>query len=176
MAKNETTALAVNPNGLTPAEVADLQRFVSSGFSEEKSFWIGDPADGKVGAYFGEIIGEGEPVYLERMGAKPDETTGEVPMQAIPCYLFHPLNPQSFQPLATRTDNVICNAAVAAACKRYLNLAKAKGARAQVLMRWAGKGKSRKGFQFNQIETMFRLVTDTGAIMEAGSSAPSGNG
>lgn len=174
MAKNESkdlTAPVSAPSvGLAPSDVANLSRFLDSGFSEEKAFWIGDPADGKVGIYFGELVGEGEPVMLEQMGGKPDPSTGEVPMQAIPCFLFHPLDPMSFQPQVRRTDNVICSAAVAAACRRYKRVADKLGGTAQLLIRWNGKGRSkRSGFEFNQIDIMFRIVGPNGAIVEAGS-------
>ena len=177
MAKNESKSLAVvaQSAGLQPSDIANLQKFVQSGFLEEKSFWVGNPEDGKVGIYFGEILGEGEPILLEQMGGKPD-ANGVIPTNEVPCFLCHPLDPTTFLPLEARTDNVIANAAVASACKRYLKLARDKGARAQVLMRWEGMGKTRKGNPFNQISTMFRLVDDKGAVVEAGSSAPKENG
>jgi hypothetical protein len=162
MADNKkSTALATTSASLgilAPEEISNIQRFIDSGFAEEKAFWIGDAKDGRVPVYFGQLVGKGEPIYLEKMGGTPNAQTGEIPTQEIPTYNFNPLDPNTFQPFTKRLDTIICNAMVANACAKYMKVAADKGGVAQILFRWNGKRPTRKGFQMNDVDTLFRIV------------------
>lgn len=150
-----TPNLAIVPGTQTDALVATM---MGEGFAEEKTFWIGDPADNKVAVYFGEMIGPGGAVLVEPPGAKPDLTTGEIKMSEIPVYLFHPLDPTTFQPFKSRVDSVLCSAVVAQACTKYHTLAQAQKGTAQILFRWNGTIKTRKGNQLNDVSIVHRIL------------------
>ncbi len=159
--KKPTSALATTAaqaGFLAPEDISNIQRFIDGGFAEEKSFWIGDPADGKIPVYFGQLVGRGEDIHMEKMGAKLDPVTGEVPMQAIPTYNFHPLNPTTFEPVTSRLDTIICASMVGTACAKFSKIAADKGGTAQILFRWNGRRKTRKGFNMNDVDTLYRVV------------------
>ena len=162
MAK-ETSALTKAPNlAITDADALQAS-MMAQDFAEERTFWIGDPADNKVPVYFGELIGSAGAVLVEPPGAKPDPVTGEIKMSEIPAYLFNPLDPQTFQPFRARVDTVLCSAMVAQACAKYDTLAKAQGGIAQILFRWNGTIKTRKGNQLNDVSIVHRILKRQGS-------------
>jgi hypothetical protein len=147
------------PSSITPDMAGALaNKLLGEGFAEEKTFWIGNPVDGKVPIYFGELIGPGGSVMVEPPGAKADPVTGEVPMTEIPVYVFNPLDPTTFAPFKARVDTVLCSHAVAQACAKYDTLAKAAGGTAQILFRWNGVTKTRKGNQLNDVSVIGRVL------------------
>jgi len=174
MAKNTDTTPTVNNTSalILPGAEADAlaSKLIQSGFAEERTFWIGNPADKKQPVYFGRLIGEGGVQFIEKMGAAPDKETGEVPMSEIPTYLFHPLDPVSFNPIVNRMDTVLCSAMVAQACKKYKTLADASGGFADILFRWNGKIETRKGRQLNDISVIHRIVDADGKVVTSGQS------
>lgn len=150
---------SIPPSTIGPDIATQLAtKLLGEGFAEEKTFWIGNPADGKIAIYFGELVGAGGSVMVEPPGAKADPTTGEIPMTEIPAYVFHPLNPTTFEPFKARVDTVLCNHAVAQACAKYDTLAKAAGGVAQILFRWNGYAKTRKGNQLNDVSVIGRVL------------------
>jgi len=144
---------------ITDADALQSAMMATQNFAEERTFWIGDPADNKVSVYFGELIGPAGSVLVEPPGAKPDPTTGEIKMSEIPAYLFNPLDPTTFEPFRQRVDTVLCSSMVAAACAKYDTLAKSQGGVAQILFRWNGTVKTRKGNQLNDVSVIHRILT-----------------
>jgi len=160
------TSLALaagQPGILMPADAESLKTSMfgeASDFATEKTFWIGDPAQGKVPFYFGELIGQAADVAVEAPGSKPDPTTGEIKMNMIPAWMFYPANPKTLVPFKRRIDTILCSHQVHAACVKYAALAKEAGGRAQLFLQWDGKSQTRKGNQMNNITVMYRFAVD----------------
>lgn len=151
-------ALVKSPNlAITDADALQAA-MMGQDFAEERTFWIGDPADNKVPVYFGELVGSAGSVLVEPPGAKPDPVTGEIKMSEIPAYLFNPLDPTTFEPFRQRVDTVLCSSMVAQACAKYHTLAQAQGGTAQILFRWNGTVKTRKGNQLNDVSVIHRIL------------------
>ncbi len=168
MAKKESNELVpVAPGNLTPDRVPTIENLFQEGFAQEETFSIGDPSgrgSKKVPIYFGQLIGPGGSIQVERPGGKVNEQTGEVEMSDLPTYLFNPLDPVTFQPFKQKVDTIICSHQVAGACVKYGTLAKDAGGKAQILFRWNGKVETRKGNQMNDISTIFRIVDESGNV------------
>lgn len=154
-----TTALAP-----TTQDIADLTRLFAEGFSEEKTVGVGDPALGKLQVFFGELLGPAGSVIVEAPGAKPDPETGEVKMHELPVFAFHPLDPRTFQPIKQATYSVICSHDLNATFIKFGTLAKARSEetgrphRAQILIRWNGLQRTRKGNMRNDYSYLNRIV------------------
>jgi hypothetical protein len=167
MVKDPSNKLVpVAPGNLTPDRIPGLEALFEGGFAQEETFSIGDPnsTGKKVPVYFGQLIGPGGTILVERPGSKPDPVTGEVQMSELPTYLFNPLDPTTFAPFKQKVDTIICSHQVASACKKYGTLAADVGGKAQILFRWNGKVETRKGNQMNDISTIFRVVDASGNV------------
>ncbi len=161
MAKNQK-AVEQEETALAAASdfAMNLDHFFEQGFSEEKTISLGDPDSGKHPFYFGELIGEGEPVSVERQGGKADPNTGVIPVDYLRTYVFNPLDPRTFTAYGKVTHRVICSHQAATICAGALKRAEKEGGRAQVLFRWNGKIKTRKGNFMNDFSSMVRIMKD----------------
>lgn len=164
---NKTTTSLVPggaPSLLAPEDVRDLAAFFAEGFQEDKTIVVGDPMDNKVPVFFGELLGFGGTIQVETPGGKPNESTGEVPMSDLETYLFNPIDPNKMVPFRQSTYTVICSYAPARECRKLLTLAKAKGeelgkpVRVQLLLRYNGTLKTRKGNQLNDFSFLHRFI------------------
>jgi hypothetical protein len=164
MAKNKQENLVSNEPQTGLATVDEVQATIaqlfSDGFQEEKTISLGDPESGKVGIYFGELLAEGEPVTVDRIGGKADPQTGVVPVDYLRTFVFNPLNPRTLEPIGNIVHTVISSHQVASICARSLKRAQEAGGRAQILLRWNGKVSTRKGNQMNDFSSIVRIVVD----------------
>ncbi len=170
--KADNELVPVAPGTLTPDRIPTIENLFREGFAQEETFSIGDPNSNgkKVPIYFGQLIGPGGSIQVERPGSKPDPVTGEVQMSDLPTYLFNPLDPVTFQPFKQKVDTIICSHQVNGACVKYGTLAKDAGGKAQILFRWNGKVETRKGNQMNDVQTIFRIVDASGNVIGGESS------
>lgn len=162
--KDEKALVPTTPGFLAPEDVRDLQQFFAEGFEQDKTILVGDPADNKIPVFFGELLGSGGAVQVETPGGKPNPTTGEVPMSDLETYIFNPLNAATMTPFRQSTYTLICSYQPARQCRKLLTLAKArseesgKPVRVQLLIRWNGTLKTRKGNQLNDFDFLHRFV------------------
>lgn len=160
------TDLAPAPGALVPTseDISNLSRLFAEGFAEEKTVSVGNPEDGKMLVFFGELLGPAGTVLAKKPGGKVDQETGEVEMSELPVFAFHPLNPQTFLPVKQATYSVIAPHQVNTACVKFGTLAKAKTEetgkphRAQILMRWNGLKRTRSSNMMNDFSFLHRIV------------------
>lgn len=150
---------------LSQDDVAAIDKFFEAGFEEDKTIVMGKPEDNKIPVFFGELLGPGGTILVETPGGKPNLETGEVPMSELQTYIFNPINPGDMKPFRQSTYTVICSHAPAAQCKKLLTLAKAKSeeqggkpVRVQMLMRYNGTVKTRRGNQLNDFSFLHRFI------------------
>ncbi len=107
----------------------------------------GDPSDGKLPAYIGEMIGPGRGIEIA------DAKTGEIRM--LPTWTFHPV----------LKDGVVRNVTHVIPSSHQLNAdfgriydrCKAEGLKATVGVRYLGKERTRKGMQVNNYQVFERF-------------------
>jgi hypothetical protein len=164
--KDEKKTEAPPTTSLVPTteDIADLTRLFAEGFAEEKTIGVGNPEDGKMPVFFGELLGPAGSVMVQKPGTKADPVTGEVEMNELPVFAFHPLNPVDFLPVKQATYSVIASHQINTACVKFATMAKAKADetgkphRAQILMRWNGYKRTRMGNQMNDFSFLTRIV------------------
>lgn len=163
MAKNKDTEIATRSETDTANEIADMSqsgsfmpddfaRFVSEDFSQIDSVLIGDPADGKIPLYVGQLIGPGEPIMME------DGT------KEMPTWAFHPIGKDADgRPAVVPNVTHIIPASymLHAACARISKHAEKLGCVAQVGIMFAGKTKTRKNLPLNNIKVFERYIRST---------------
>lgn len=97
--------------------------FFKLGFSEEKTIKIGDPENGSVEKYIGELVGPGVDIEL----SETDSETGE--LKSVPTWIFHPLHTATMQVNTSITHRVIAPFQLNAAFTRMHAHAQATGKR-----------------------------------------------
>lgn len=163
-AKDAKDVAVIDPNQgiLSPSEVdaAGIARLFGEGFEEQKTILLGDPLDHKIPIYFGELVGQGGDVMVETPGGKPNPETGEVPTSTLATWMFHPVSSKTFEPFKQILHTVISSFQVNSICKKVDTLLKAAGpgARAQILFRYNGTMKTRKGNQLNDFNALHRII------------------
>lgn len=167
MAKQETQIVKGNAGVgiLAPEDITSIAKFFDAGFEEDKTIVLGRPDENKIPIFFGELLGPGGSIEVETPGGKPDPDTGEVPMSSLPTYIFNPLDPKTMTPFRQSTYTVICSHAPARQCQKLLTLAKAKSeehggkpVRVQLLMKYNGTIKTRRGNQLNDFGFLHRFI------------------
>lgn len=163
--KAEVTDLVPTaPSLLAPEDVRELSQFFEAGFEEDKTILVGNPQDNKIPVFFGELLGSGGQVLVETPGSKADPVTGEVPTSALNSYIFNPIEPRTMTPWRKSTYTVIAPHQIDRQCTKLLTLAKAKEEesgkkyRVQLLIRYNGTIKTRKGNQLNDFSFLHRFI------------------
>lgn len=143
MAKNDKTPPATETSLVTTTKLTgnavgevmghDPEDFFALGFSEQRMVKIGDPQNGGIGAYLGEILGPGPDIEV----ATPGGVEGEVGMMHT--WLLRPLNVQTLQPNQQASDQVITPYSLNQAFERIYKQAQATNMRAISGAVWQGK-------------------------------------
>jgi len=139
MAKNPSTEKALVTtstfNGKETGELIgyDPLEFYALGFAEQRIIKIGDPANGGIGAYIGEIMGPGPDIQV----AVPGGEEGEVGV--MKSWLLRPLNIKTLQPNSQISDQVITPYSLNQAFERIFSTAQRDAKRAISGAVWEGK-------------------------------------
>jgi hypothetical protein len=168
MAKQNGTELVQTGAGvglLKPEDISSIAKFFDAGFEEDKTIVLGKADENKIPIFFGELLGPGGTIRVETPGGKADATTGEVPMSELQTFIFNPLDPKTMTPFRQSTYTVICSHAPAQQCRKLLTLAKAKSeenggkpVRVQLLIKYNGTIKTRRGNQLNDFGFLHRFI------------------
>lgn len=134
----------------SPSTAVSIESLVGSqGFIEDVTIKVGNPADGCIPTFVGQLIGASADVELN---------DGEGTM---PVWSFHPLIADGKGAISVdknRVVNVICSAMLDSAYKRAAAMSQATGKKIQVGAVYTGIGKNRTGQPLNQFRTASRLV------------------
>jgi hypothetical protein len=134
------------PGSWLPGEADEL--ISAEGFSIIDTLMIGDPTDGKVAAYCGEMVGPGEPVMVETPDGKEN---------TLPTWIFKPVTKTG---VAANVTHVIpASHQVHAACARIYKHSTDNNLKAQVIISFLGRTKTAKGRSLNQFRVAEKYLT-----------------
>lgn len=158
---NSDDKALVTTNVITGKETGEILgydplEFYALGFSEQRIVKIGDPANGGIGAYIGELMGPGPDVQV----AVPGAAEGEVGF--MKSWLVRPLNVKTLQPNAQISDQVICPYSLNQAFERIFQTAERIGKRAVAGAAWDGKVSIQAGRRMVNKYRIFERYLDKG--------------
>lgn len=120
---------------------ADFEKLIGDGFASIDTVMLGDPEDGKLPFYLGELIGPGEPIQINDSE------------NVMPTWAFHPVTrtPSGAIGVAKNVTQIIpASYTVNAACARIWKECESKQLTAMVGTIYQGQGKTKKGRALNQ--------------------------
>jgi len=139
-------ATALVSGGAMPGDVSNL---FDQGFVETRVVKLGDPNNGGVGAYIGQIVSEGEPIETET----PDGKSG-----LLPTWFAHPWDIKTNTVIEEVTHVLITPAQLHVTLKRLVRLAPEKS-NIVVGVKWLGKVQTRKGRQLNDFQILHKFLS-----------------
>ena len=170
MAKNEKTPPAETTSLVTTTKLTgnavgevighDPEDFFALGFSEQRIVKIGDPQNGGIGAYIGEILGPGPDIEV----ATPGGVEGEVGVMHT--WLLRPLNVSTLQPNQQASDQVITPYSLNQAFERIFKYAQDQKKRAISGAVWQGKTPIQGGRRMVNKYRVFERYVDPGEALQ----------